>query len=121
MQHDKQEKSQICKCGYHTTEFALGLATIDDKIDELRVHDSYKSPLNLIKIHQQVAGHILGHLEGVRDFCGIDTAEEEKRLAKVKEDLSYMNNPEKRLELSNDIYFISDGVRTKLRECTDKK
>lgn len=115
------EKSKRCACGFETTEFAFGLGAISNKIDELRVHESYKLSPDLIKLHQQVAGHVLDHLHNVRDFCNIDTTEEEKRLIKVQTNLSYINNPEKRNELSDDTMLIADGIRRKLYECAREK
>ena len=83
--------NKICSCGFEATEFALGLSSIENKIGELRVYESKLSP-DLIKFHQQVAGHALEHLHNVRDSCNIDTTEEEKLLIKVQTDLSQINN-----------------------------
>lgn len=116
-----QEKSKRCACGFDATEFAFGLASIDNVIGELRVHDPYKLSLDLIRLHQQVAGHVLEHLHNVRDFCNIDTTEEEKRLIKIKTDLQYINDSRKRNELSDDVTFVADGIRRKLYECAGEK
>lgn len=109
-----------CACGFEATEFAFGLASIDNKIGELRVYESKLSP-DLIRLHQQVAGHALEHLHKARDFCNIDTTEEEKRLIKLQANLQYINIPEKRNELSDDVTFVADGVRRKLYECAREK
>ena len=82
-----QEKFKRCACAYEATEFALGVATIDERIQEVRVHEPYKLSPELIELHQQVAGHALEHLHNVRDFCNIDIEKEEKRLIKLQIDL----------------------------------
>lgn len=115
------EKYKRCACGFEAAEFAFGLASIDNKIGELRVHDPYKLSPDLITLHQQVTGHVLDHLHSVRDFCNIDTTEEEKRLIKLQTNLQYINIPEKRNELADDTTFIADGVRRKLYECAREK
>jgi len=109
-----------CACGFESTEFAFGLASIGNKIGELRVYESKLSP-DLIRLHQQVAGHALEHLHKIREFCNIDTTEEEKRLIKLQTNLQYINIPEKRNELSDDTTFITDGVRRKLYGCAREK
>lgn len=116
-----QEESKRCACGFETTEFALGLSSISNKIYEIRVHEPYKLSRDLIKLQQQVTGHALEHLHNIREFCNIDTTEEEKRLIKLQTDLSHINNPEKRNELSDDTTFIADGIRRKLYECARGK
>lgn len=115
------EKSKRCACGFETTEFAYGLATIGDKINELRVHDSYKLSPDLIKLHQQVAGHAIDHLHNVKEFCNIEIKEEEERLKKIQKDLLQINDFEKRIELSDDTTFVVDSIRRKLYECAREK
>jgi hypothetical protein len=107
---------RICACGFEAAEFASGLTSIEDIIGELRVHNEKLSP-NLIKLHQQVAGHVLQHLHGIRDSCNIDTTEEEKLLIKVQTNLSQINNFEKRNELVDDTSNIKIGIREKLYKC----
>lgn len=114
------EKSDKCACGFEAAEFASGMASIDDKIGELRVHE-YKLPENLIKIHQQVAGHMLEHLHGIRDSCKIDTTKEEKLLIKLQTDLSQMNNFGKLTELADNTSLITIGIREKLYKCKHGK
>jgi hypothetical protein len=109
-----------CACGFEATEFASGMASIENKIGELRVHE-YKLPQNLIKIHQQVAGHMLGHLHGIRDSCNIDTIEEEKLLIKVQTDLAQINDLEKRNELADNTWRITTGIREKLYKCKERE
>jgi len=110
---------KICACGFEATEFASGLAMIENKIGELRVYE-YKLSPDLIKVHQQVAGHMLEHLHGIRNSCNIDTTEEEKLLIKVQTDLSQINNFEKRNELADDTSRITIGIREKLYKCANK-
>lgn len=107
---------RICACGFEAAEFASGLASIENKIGELRVYEHKLSP-DLIKLHQQVAGHALEHLHNLRDFCNIDTTEEERLLIKVQTDLSQINNFEKRNELADNTWRITTGIREKLYKC----
>jgi hypothetical protein len=109
-----------CACGFETTEFASGMASIENKIGELRVYED-KLPQNLIKIQQQVASHMLEHLHGVRDSCNIDTTEEEKLLIKVQTDLAQINDFEKRNELADNTWHITTGIREKLYKCKQRK
>lgn len=111
-----EDVKRICACGFEATEFASGMASIDNKIGELRVYE-YRLPQNLITIHQQVAGHMLEHLHGVRDSCNIDTTEEEGILIKLQTDLAQINDSEKRLELANNTWRITTGIREKLHKC----
>ena len=118
-QSNKKTKER-CACGFEATEFAQGLSSIDNKINELRIYESKLSP-DLIRLHQQVAGHILEHLHNVRDICGIDTTDEEKRLIKLQSNLQYINIPEKRNELADDASFVTIGIREKLYGCSKEK
>ena len=111
---------KICSCGFEATEFALGLSSIENKIGELRVYEDKLSP-DLIKLHQQVAGHALEHLHNVRDSCNIDTTKEEKLLIKVQTDLPQINNLEKRNELADNAALITTGIRKKLYECSHRE
>ena len=111
-----EDVKRICACGFEATEFASGMSSIENKIGELRVYED-KLPQNLIKIHQQVAGHMLEHLHGIRDSCNMDTIEEEKLLIKVQTDLAQINNFEKRNELADNTYRITTGIREKLYKC----
>ena len=111
--------NKICSCGFEATEFAFGLSSIENKIGELRVYESKLSP-DLIKLHQQSAGHALEHLHNVRDYCNIDTSEEEKLLIKVQTDLPHINNFEKRNELADNAALITIGIRKKLYECSHR-
>src|SRR3990167_8109542 len=52
-----EDVKRRCACGFEATEFSSGMASIENKIGELRVYEDKLSP-DLIKIHQQVAGHI---------------------------------------------------------------
>lgn len=106
----------MCTCGFEAAEFASGLASIENKIGELRVYED-KLPPNLIMVHQQVAGHMLEHLHGIRNSCNIDTMEEEKLLIKVQTDLSQINNFEKSNQLADDTSRITIGIREKLYKC----
>ena len=114
-----EDVKRICTCGFEMAEFASGMASIENKIGELRVHE-YKLPQNLIKIHQQVAGHMLEHLHGARDSCNIDTTEEEKLLIKVQTDLAQINDFEKRNELADNTWRITTGIREKLYKCKQR-
>ena len=109
-----------CSCGFEATEFALGLSSIENKIGELRVYEDRLSP-DLIKLHQQVAGHALEHLHNVRDSCNIHTTEEEKLLIKVQTDLPQINNLEKRNELADNTSLVTNGIRKKLYECSHRE
>ena len=109
-----------CSCGFEATEFALGISSIENKIGELRVYEDRLSP-DLIKLHQQVAGHALEHLHNVRNSCNIDTTEEEKLLIKVQADFPQINNFEKRNELADNTSLIITGIRKKLYECSHRK
>ncbi len=111
-----EDVKRRCVCGFEATEFASGMASIENKIGELRVYEDKLSP-NLIKLHQQVASHMLEHLHGIRDSCNIDTIEEEKLLIKVQTDLSQINDFEKRNELADNTSRITIGIREKLYKC----
>lgn len=111
-----EDVKRRCACGFEAAEFASGLASIENKIGELRVYENRLSP-DLIKLHQQVAGHALEHLRGIRDSCNIDTTEEEKLIIKVRTDLSQINNFEKRNELADNTSRITIGIREKLYKC----
>lgn len=115
-----EDVKRRCACGFEATEFASGMASIDNKIGELRVYE-YKLSPDLIKIHQQVAGHMLEHLHGVRDSCNIDTTEEEKLLIKLQTDLVQINNFEKRNELADNTWRITAGIREKLYKCKQRE
>lgn len=115
-----EDVKRRCACGFEATEFASGMASIDNKIGELRVYENRLSP-DLIKIHQQVAGHMLEHLHGVRDSCNIDTIEEEKLLIKVQTDLAQINDFEKRNELADNTWRITTGIREKLSKCKQRE
>lgn len=108
-----------CACGFEAAEFAFGLASIENKIGELRVYDE-KLSQDLIKLHQQVAGHALEHLHNVKDSCNINTTEEEKLLIKIQTDLPQINNFEKRNELADSTSRIIIGIREKLYKCKQK-
>lgn len=115
-----EDVKRRCACGFEATEFASGMASIENKIGELRVYEN-RLPQNLIKIHQQVAGHMLEHLHSVRDTCNIDTVEEEKLLIKVQTDLAQINDFEKRIELADNTWSITTGIREKLSKCKQGK
>jgi len=115
------DKYNICSCGFEAAEFASGLESIRNKINELRVHNDYKLTPVLIETHQHVAGHTLEHLRKVRDACNIETTEEEKRLIKIQSNLININNPDKRNELNYDVAFVDIGIRRKLYECAREK
>ena len=112
--------NKICSCGFEATEFVFGLSSIENKIGELRVYES-KLSSDLIKLHQQVAGHALEHLHNVRNSCNIDTAEEEKLLIRVQTDLPQINNLEKRNQLADNVALITTGFRKKLYECSHRE
>jgi hypothetical protein len=114
-----EDVKRRCACGFEAAEFASGLASIENKIGELRVYENRLSP-DLIKLHQQVTGHALEHLHNVKGFCNIDTTEEEKLLIKVQTDLSQINNFEKRNELADNTSRITIGIREKLYKCKQR-
>lgn len=115
-----EDIKRICACGFEATEFASGMSSIENKIGELRVHE-YRLPENLINIHQRVASHMLEHLHGIRDSCNIDTVEEEKLLIKLQTDLAQINDFEKRIELADNTWHITTGIREKLSKCKQGK
>lgn len=117
----EEEISRRCACGFETTEFAFGVAAIGNRIDEVRIHEPFIQSEEMIKLHQDVAGHVLQHIHKIREFCDIDTTEEEKRLIKLQSNLIHINNFERRSELSDDVSFISDGIRRKLYGCASGK
>lgn len=109
-------KSDKCSCGFEAAEFASALSSIENRIGEMRVYEN-KLPQNLVNVYQQVAGHALEHLHGVRDSCSIDTTKEEKLLIQLQTDLSQINNFEKRNELADKTSSIIIGIREKLYKC----
>lgn len=115
------EKSKRCACGFEVAEFAFGLAAIGSKVDELRVHESYKLSPELIRLHRQLTDHVIDQLRKVRDSCSIDIEKEEERLRRIQAYISKINDPKIQIILSDDITFVTDGIRRKLYECAREK
>lgn len=112
--------SNKCACGFEASEFASILTIINDRIGESKVYDTRLSP-NVIKLYQDLVSPALNHLHKIKEFCDIDINDEDKRLKNLSNKIAQINNPEKRVELSNDVSFITDNIKKKLYDCAREK